>query len=75
MFKIEFSASALGPKQEHTVSQLIVRLPDGTPIAFAAEFGLEDAVAVGHCKDPDFNTQLRRLGLNETTTVRPWKGN
>jgi hypothetical protein len=36
---------------------------------------LEDAVAVGHCKDPDFNTQLRRLGLNETTTVRPWKGN
>lgn len=47
-------------------SQVVVRMPDGTPVIVAALFGGAASVLVSHCEDPRFNDNLRKLGINET---------
>lgn len=52
-----------------TASQVIVRMPDGTPISVAALYGSNSSVMVSHCTDKDFQETLGKLGINEKVTV------
>ena len=54
-------------------SQVVVTLPDGSPIALAAVFGGTEGVQVSHCKDPEFNKILKKLGIDRTTVVENMK--
>jgi hypothetical protein len=54
------------------VRQLVVRLPDGTPIALAAQFGPDGAYAVSKVGDDDFTRLLDMLGIAQTTIRVDW---
>lgn len=48
-------------------AQVVIRRPDGTPIAIAAEYGnrQEMSYAVATVGDADFNVMLRNLGVGK----------
>mgnify|MGYP006295822085 CR=1 len=50
-------------------SQVVVRMPNGTPVSIAALYGGPASVLVSHCEDPNFNNNLKKLGINETIVV------
>lgn len=50
-------------------SQVVVRMPDGTPISVAALYGSSSSVMVSHCTDKDFQETLGKLGINQKVTV------
>lgn len=54
-------------------SQVVIRMPDGTPISLAALFGGPTSVLVSHCDDPNFNENLRKLGLSDTVVTEKLK--
>ena len=45
------------------VSQVIVRLPDGSPVSVAAEYGLDNALLLSNVTDADFYANLQKLGV------------
>ncbi len=50
-------------------SQVVVRMPDGTPISVAALYGSSSSVMVSHCTDKDFQETLGKLGIKEKVIV------
>lgn len=54
-------------------SQVVIRLPDGTPISLAALYGSSESVLVSHCSDNNFNDNLRKLGMNDTVVTEKLK--
>ena len=51
---------------------MIVEDAKGNPVSLACEYGLPGSLGtfeVSHCKDPEFNTLLHRLGINKTVIV------
>ena len=51
---------------------MIVEDAKGNPVSLACEYGLPGhlgAFEVSHCKDPEFNELLHRLGINRTVIV------
>lgn len=50
-------------------SQVVVRMPDGTPISVAALYGSSSSVMVSHCTDKDFQETLGKLGIKEKVMV------
>lgn len=46
-------------------TQVVVYQDNGTPIAAAAEYGMENSQAVAKAGDADFNTLLRNLGVEQ----------
>jgi len=73
MFVVEMVQSIGKPPIRVEASQLVVRLPDGTPISLAALYGGQESVLVSHCEDPTFNENLRKLGINETVVSEKLK--
>jgi len=66
MFIVEVLTTVGKPPLRLPASQVVVRMPDGTPISVAALFGGVTSVLVSHCEDSSFNDNLRKLGINET---------
>ena len=73
MFVVEMVQAIGKPPIRVEASQLVVRLPDGTPISLAALYGGQESVLVSHCEDPTFNENLRKLGINETVVSEKLK--
>lgn len=51
---------------------MIVEDANGNPVSLACEYGLPGRLGtfeVSHCKDPEFNELLRRLGIHKTVLV------
>lgn len=64
MFDVEvITAIGASPVIHRNVSQVIVRLPDGTPVSVASVFGPSNAMLVSHCEDPNFATDLQKVGV------------
>jgi len=66
MFKVEILEKVGVPPLTVNASQVVIRLPDGTPVSIAALFGGTEALMVSHADDPDFNENLQKLGINQT---------
>jgi len=66
MFKVDIIERVGVPPMQLAASQVVVRLPDGTPVSIAALFGSDESVLVSHCDDPKFNEDLQSLGINQT---------
>lgn len=66
MFFVEIVESIGKPPLRLEASQVVIRLPNNTPVSLAALYGTADSVLVSHCDDPSFNENLRKLGINET---------
>lgn len=64
MFTVEILTAVGKPPLTVSASQVVVRLPNGTPVSLAALFG--DGVMVSHCDDATFNDNLKKIGINET---------
>lgn len=73
MIDIEYVDTETGTLRRVRTSQIVLRATNGTVLGYAAKFGSDGAIAVGHCKDIDFNSRLSELGLSETTTVTAWR--
>jgi len=66
MFFVEILESVGQPPLRLQASQVVIRMPNGTPVSVAAVFGTSDSVLVSHCEDENFNVNLQKLGINET---------
>ena len=66
MFKVEILEKVGVPPLTVEASQVVIRLPDGTPVSVAALFGGTEALMVSHADEPDFNENLNKLGINQT---------
>jgi hypothetical protein len=66
MFIVEIVEAIGKPPLRVEASQVVVRMPDGTPVSLAALYGSSESVLVSHCEDETFNDNLRKLGLNDT---------
>jgi len=73
-FVVEILDGIGRPPLKIEASQLVVRMPNGTPVSLAAEFG-GGAVIVSHCKDENFQENLEKLGINDTVVVEKMKEN
>lgn len=60
-------AGHLGRPLVLPISQLVVRMPNGTPVVVAAEFGPDHSYAVSRAGDEDFDRVLRNLQLDITS--------
>jgi hypothetical protein len=70
MFKVEMLRRVgLAPIVVEDISQLVVRLPDGSIVSLAGVFGPDNAVLVSHCADPNFKDDLKRLALQGNPAV------
>jgi hypothetical protein len=69
MFEIEILQGIGVRPQRIKASQVVIRMPNGTPISLAAVFGGTSGVLVSHCKDPDFSNNLDKLGINEVVVT------
>ena len=61
-----------GPLVIPDATLMIVEDAKGNPVSLACEYGLPGhlgAFEVSHCKDPEFNELLHRLGINKTVIV------
>jgi len=55
------------------VSLMVVEDMNGNPVSVACPYLTtehNEAFEVAHCRDPEFTTLLRRLGINNTVIVR-----
>jgi len=66
MFIVEIIESIGKPPLRIPASQVVIRMPGGTPVSLAAVYGTDDSVLVSHCEEEQFNDNLRKLGINET---------
>ncbi len=73
MFKVEVLERVGVPPLTVDASQVVIRLPDGTPVSVAALFGSEEALLVSHADDSDFNENLNKLGINETVITEKFE--
>jgi hypothetical protein len=73
MFVVEILEAIGKPPLRVPASQVVIRMPNGTPVSLAAVFGTSDSVLVSHCEDPDFNTNLQKLGIHETVITTKLK--
>lgn len=73
MFFVEIIESIGKPPLRVPASQVVVRMPNGTPVSVAALFGSNSSVLVSHCEDPDFQSNLQKIGINETVIVEKVK--
>jgi hypothetical protein len=73
MFVVEVVQAIGRPPLKVEASQVVIRMPDGTPISLAALFGGPDSVLVSHCEDANFNENLRKLGLTDTVVTEKLK--
>jgi len=71
-FFVEILDGVGKPPLKVEASQLVVRMPNGTPVSVAAEFG-GGAVIVSHCKDEEFHNNLVKLGINDTVVLEKMK--
>ena len=55
-------------------SQVVIQMPDGTPVSVAALYGSASSVLVSHCTDSDFQENLSKLGISDKVTVTKLKG-
>jgi hypothetical protein len=69
MFYVEIVNGIGKPPIRVEASQVVVRMPNGTPVSIAAIFGGPSSVLVSHCEDSNFNANLNKLGINETVIV------
>lgn len=69
MFIVEVLESVGKPPVTLSASQVVVRLPNGTPVSIAALFGGLDSVLVSHCEDKNFNDNLSKVGIASTVIV------
>ena len=73
MFKVEIIEALNKPPKVIDASQVVVRMANGTPVSIAALFGGANSVLVSHCKDPNFNSDLQKVGIKETVVVERFK--
>jgi len=73
MFTVEIIQSIGRPPIKVEASQVVIRMPDGTPVSLAALFGGPNSVLVSHCEDANFNENLRKLGLTDTVVTEKLK--
>lgn len=73
MFIVEIIETVGRPPLRLEASQVVVRMPNGTPVCAAALFGSSDSVLVSHCEDPNFNANLKKLGINDTVITTSLK--
>lgn len=69
MFVVEIVQAIGKPPIKVEASQVVVRMPDGTPISLAALYGSNNSVLVSHCDDQNFNKNLQKLGITETVVT------
>lgn len=69
MFEVEILQGIGVAPQRVKATQVVVRMPGGTPVVLAALFGGESSMLVSHCKDSDFNSNLKKLGINEVVVT------
>jgi hypothetical protein len=69
MFKLEILQQIGKPPQVIEASQVVIRMPNGTPVCVAALYGSDQTILVSHCKDNSFVNDLNKLGINETVIV------
>lgn len=73
MFFVEIMEAVGKPPLRLEASQVVIRMADGTPVSVAALFGNAQSVMVSHCEDPNFNQNLKKLGIQETVISIPMK--
>lgn len=73
MFRVEVIQAIGKPPLMLEASQVVVRMPDGTPVSLAALYGGPDSVLVSHCDDANFNENLRKLGMSDTVVTEKLK--
>jgi hypothetical protein len=73
MFTVEIIQQLGKPPVRLSASQVVVRMPDGTPVSVAALYGSSESVLVSHCSDPNFQQNIKKLGVNETIIVTDLK--
>jgi hypothetical protein len=69
MFTVEIIEKLGKPSIRIPASQVVIRMPDGTPVSVAAIYGGPDSVLVSHCSDKNFQQDLKKLGITETVVV------
>lgn len=52
-----------GPPIKIPASQVVIRLPDNTPVCVVSAYGPDGCYAISHAMDEDFNRMLRNLGI------------
>ncbi len=73
MFQVEIIEAFNKPPKLLNASQVVIRMPNGTPVSIAALFGGPNSVLVSHCKDPNFQADLQKVGIKETVIVENLK--
>ena len=73
MFTVEVVQGIGKPPIVLEASQVLIRMPDGTPVSLAALYGSSSSVLVSHCEDTNFNNNLRKLGLRDTVVTEKLK--
>lgn len=73
MFKVEIIEALNKPAKVLDAAQVVIRMPNGTPVSIAALFGGSNSVLVSHCKDPNFQLDLQKVGIKETVIVERLK--
>ena len=73
MFKVEILEKVGVPPILVEASQVVIKLPDGTPVSLAALFGGTEALLVSHVDDPDFNENLVKLGISATVITEKFE--
>lgn len=73
MFKVEVLQQFGKPAQTLEASQVVIRMPNGTPVCVAALYGSDETILVSHCKDGSFTQDLNKLGINEAVVVERLK--
>lgn len=73
MFFVEIIEAIGKPPLRVPASQVVVRMPDGTPVSIAALFGSNSSVLVSHCEDANFQNNLQKIGIQETVIVEKVK--
>jgi hypothetical protein len=70
MFTIEILQGIGKPPIRLEASQVVIRMPDGTPVSVAALFGGSGGLMVSHCTDEQFNDNLQKLGITQTVITK-----
>lgn len=73
MFIVEIIECIGRPPLRIEAAQVVIRMPNGTPVSVAALYGSTESVLVSHCEDTNFSKNLSKLGINETVISVPLK--
>lgn len=69
MFRIEVIQQVGKPPITLDASQVVIRMPNGTPVCIAAQYGSHSSLLLSHCNDSSFQADLEKLGISETVFV------